>query len=39
MYPSLHNCLTESKEWLAIPGKRCALDAVAFNLGMSNSAV
>jgi hypothetical protein len=39
MQPSSYNCLTESKEWLVIPGEICALDAAAFNSGMSNSAV
>jgi hypothetical protein len=39
LYPLSHKCPTESKEWLAIPGRICALDAAAFNSVMSNSEV
>jgi hypothetical protein len=39
VYPSLHSFPTESKEWLAIPGKTCAMDAAVFIYGMSNVAV
>jgi hypothetical protein len=39
VYPSLQSWPTESKEWFAIPGKICAMDAALFNSGMFNSAV
>jgi hypothetical protein len=39
MHPSSHYCPTESKDLFSIPGKTCALDAAALNLGMSKSAV
>jgi hypothetical protein len=39
VYPSLHSFPTESKEWLAIPVKTCAMDAAAFSSGMSNAEV
>jgi hypothetical protein len=39
MYPSFHSCSTESKEWLAIPGETCTMDAAAFSSGMFNSTV
>jgi hypothetical protein len=39
VYPSLHICPTESKEWFDIPGKTCATDASVFSSGMSNAAV
>jgi hypothetical protein len=39
VYPSLHSFPTESKEWFAIPGKTCAMDADLFSSGMSNAAV
>jgi hypothetical protein len=29
----------ESKEWFAIPGKKCAIDAALFNSGISNAYV
>jgi hypothetical protein len=39
VYPSLQSCPTESKEWFAIPGKKCAMDSSLFNSGMFNAAV
>jgi hypothetical protein len=39
VYPSLQSWPTESKEWFAIPGKICAMDAALFNYGMFNAAV
>jgi hypothetical protein len=39
VYPLLQSCPTESKEWFAIPGKTCAMDAYFFNSGMFNAAV
>jgi hypothetical protein len=39
VYPSLQSCPTENKEWFAIPGKTCAMDAALFNSGMFNTAV
>jgi hypothetical protein len=39
VYPSLKSCPTESKEWFAIPGKTCTMDAALFSSGMSNEAV
>jgi hypothetical protein len=39
MYPLLHSCPTESKEWFAIPGKTFAMDASLLSSGMSNATV
>jgi hypothetical protein len=39
VYPSLQSFTTQIKEWFAIPGKTCGMDAALFNYGMFNAAV
>jgi hypothetical protein len=39
VYPLLQSWPAESKEWFAIPGEICAMDAALFNSSMFNAVV